>query len=97
MPGECCQMHVFDRVAERPVANVVQECSSQKGRGVVGRDVLRECLISSQSVNKRDCQTKHTERVFKATVDRTWVDECYQAKLSYVGKPPHLGGVDCCL
>jgi hypothetical protein len=35
--------------------------------------------------------------VFKATVDRTWVDECYQAKLSYVGKPPHLGGVDCCL
>ena len=75
MAGNASQPHVFNRMAVRPVADVMNEGSYEEGGGIVGVDLLAEPLVSLQTAEKVDRQPKHAQRMFQSRMDRPRVDK----------------------
>ena len=80
--GNLRQVEVFDRVAERPMADVVQQRGGEQQLGVVRRDGCGEPLVGGQPIEVFDGRQEDAERMFVPRVIRGRIDEAHQAELA---------------
>ena len=88
------QPDVFDRMAERPVAQVVQQRGGDEHLGVFRPNGPRESLVVRQLLQVQQGQAVHAQAVLEARVDRRRIDQRHQAQLADPGQPAEVGRVD---
>ena len=94
MAGNLRKSDVFDRVAERPVADVVQQRGGEQQFGIVRRNGGSKPLVGRQPVEVFDRREENAERMFLPRVVSARVDEPDQAKLADVSETAKRGRVD---
>ena len=92
--GNLRQAQVFDRMAERPVADVVQQRRREQQLGIVRRDGGGEPLVGGQPVQVFDRRQEHAQRMLLPRVVRRRIDEAHQAQLADLRQPAKGGRVD---
>ena len=92
--GDLRQVQVFDRMAERPVADVVQQGGGEKQLGVVRRDGGGESLVGRQAIQVLDRRQKHAQRMFLPRMIGGRIDQAHQPQLADLREPAKRGRVD---
>ncbi len=89
---------IFDRVAERPVADVVKKRGSEQQLGILWHDRRRESVVAGKPVQILDCSQEYTQRMLLPRMVRGRIHETHKpqladlrqaAKRGRVDKPPH--------
>ena len=93
-PGRCGKLQVLDRMAERPVADVVQQRGGQEQLGILRRDGGGESLVGREPVKVFDRRQEHAQRMLLPRVVGGRVDEAHQAQLADLRQPAERGRVD---
>ena len=88
------QFHVFDRVAERPMAKIVQQRRDHQHFRSMRIDDGRESRIAAQLPEIFQRVEEHTQSVLEARVRRARIDLRGQAQLRDVGQPLKLRRID---
>lgn len=91
--GNAGQAHVFDRMAKRPVPQVVQQGRHDQQLGVGRHDRRGESLVVAQMPQAQQGQPVHAHRVLEARVMRRRVHEGHEPQLADPGQPAELGRV----
>ena len=88
------QADVLDRVAERPVPQVVQQGRGHEQLGVFHRHGPREPLVVGQLLQQQQGQAIDPQRVLEPRVERRRIDQRDQAQLADFREAAELGRVD---
>ena len=91
---QIAQAHVFDRMAERPMSDVVQQSRAQQDFGPMAIDHFAEARIFAELPEIADRVVKHAQRMLEAGVRRTGIDPRGQAQLGDVFEPLKLRRID---
>ena len=87
------QLHVLDRMAIRPVTQVVQQRGHQQYLDTVPIHDLAEPRIASQLPDVLQCVVVHAQGVFEPRVRRTGIDSRNKTQLRDLPEPLKLGRV----
>ena len=88
------QANVFDRVAKRPMPQVVQQGRNGKPLCGLRRDCGRKPLVVRESVEVQQRHAIHAERVLEPRVIGRRIDEPHQPQLADARQPAELGRID---
>ena len=88
------QADVFDRMAERPVAQVVQQRRGTENFGILGTHRPSESFVVGQLLHVQQGQAEHAQAVLEAGVNGRRIDQRDQAKLTDAGQPAEIGRID---
>ena len=88
------QPHVFDRVAKRPMAQVVQQRGDDKQLGVRRRNDRGKALVVGKLPQEQQGQAIHAQRMLEPRVDGRRIDQRHQAQLADPGQAAKLAAVD---
>ena len=69
------EVHVLDRMAERPVSEIMQERGSDEDFGIVNRNRIGKAVVVGESFEIEQCHAIHAERVFKSRVVGCGIDK----------------------
>ncbi len=90
------QAHVLDRVAERPVPQVVQQGSRQQNLGCMAVDNLAKPLVFAELPQISQGVVENPQRMLEPRVHRPRINSRDQAQLRYLGQPAEFERVDQC-
>ena len=88
------QTDVFDRMAKRPMPQVVQQRGHDEQLGVGRRHRAGEARVVAQLPQKQQRQPIDAQRVLEARVMGRRIDQRHQPQLADLGQPAKLGRVD---
>ncbi len=91
---EALEPHVLDRMAESPVADVMDEGRDDEGLRVLGAHPVAEGSLVAEPPEKLQGQPEDAERVLEPRVHRAGVDERHEPELADPREPSHRRGVD---
>ena len=92
--GHARQVDVFDGMAERPMAQVVQQGRDDQQLGVLGPHGLGETLVVGQLLQEQQRQPVDAQRVLEPRMDCGRVDQRNQAELADPRQPAELRAID---
>ncbi len=92
--GHASELHVFDRVAKRPMSQVVQQGRGNEQLRIAGRDDLGEPSVVGKLPQKQQRQPVHSQRMLEPRMVGRWIHQRHQPQLADPGQPPVLGRVD---
>ncbi len=88
------QLDVLDRMAKRPVAQVVQQGGGQKDLGVLGADGRLKPLVVGQPLQIQQPQAEDAQAVLEAGMMGRRIDQRHQPQLADAGQAAEVGRVD---
>ena len=88
------QADVFDRMAERPMAQIVQQGRDDEQLGVLRAHRPRESLVVGQLLQIKQGQPIDAQAVLETRVDGRRIDQRHQAQLADPGQAAEIGRVD---
>ena len=92
--GQVLEPHVLDRVAERPMADIVQQGRAQKDLGPVTIDHFAKPRILAELLQIANGVVKHSQRMLEPRVGGSRIDARRQAQLGDVLQTLELRRVD---
>ena len=94
MAWDAGQFDVFNRVAKRPVAQVVEESCRQKNLGVLRADCRLKPLIVCKPPQVEQCKSKNAQAMLEARMVGRRINERYQSQLADACQAAEIGRIN---
>ncbi len=88
------QSEVLDRMAERPVAQIVQQRGGNERLGVFRPNVFCKTRVVGELLQVEQRQPIHAQTMLESRVDGRRIDQRDQPQLADAGQPAEIGRVD---